>query len=178
MPPSILYESVQTHPTYSVRDRNHYHFLVHFSGPILGTTIYIAPIELSIPDHEPSAYFDVATFTTNTYRKTIIVIIAINMAAPTPEQFMAGVNTTGSDGRRLPAGAAASMTAAEQEARRKADEQEARRKADEQTSTTASAASREVARENEKSAEKETSGEEKSLLRRVGGKIASVFKRE
>lgn len=165
MPPTILYEAVQACPTYSLLDRNYYKFVVHFSGPILGTTIYIAPIELSIPDHEPSAYFDVATFTTNTYHKTIIVIIAVNMAAPTPEQFMAGFNRTGTGGRVRPA-------------RATAGEQEARRKADEEATRTASAASRKVARENEKLAKKEMYGEKKSLHRRVGSKVASVFKRE
>lgn len=88
---------------------------------------------------------------------------------------MAGVNSTGPDGRSLPAGAVAAtrMTAAEQEAARKADEE---------TFATSSAAIRKVEREKDKLAKKEEKGEQKSLLRRlVGGivdKIVSAFKRE
>mgnify|MGYP000894919518 CR=1 FL=1 len=93
------------------------------------------------------------------------------MTAPTREQFMAGVNSTGPDGRLLPAGAAAAarMTAAEQEALRKADDE---------TFSTASVLSREVEREKDKLIKKNENGEKKSLLRRVGSKIASAFKRE
>jgi hypothetical protein len=44
--------------------------------------------------------------------------------------------------------------------------------------STSSAAIRKVEREKEKLAKKEENGEQKSLLRRVGSKIASAFKRE
>jgi hypothetical protein len=59
-----------------------------------------------------------------------------------------------------------------------AAEQEALRKADEETYATSSAAIRKVEREKEKLAKKEEKGDQKSLLRRVGSKIASAFKRE
>jgi len=81
------------------------------------------------------------------------------MAAPTPGRFVSDVNRIGPDGRVLPAGAAfAAIAAAEQEARRRADDQ---------TFATAAAVGREVEGEN--------AGEKKSLLRRVGSKIASCL---
>ena len=148
-----------------------YDLLFHITGPILQDTVYVAPVKLRIPGHEPSAYFDVAEFETDTYHIVIIAYIAINMTAPTREQFMAGVNSTGPDGRLLPAGAAAAarMTAAALEALTKGDDE---------SFSTASVLSREVEREKDKLIKKNENGEKKSLLRRVGSKIASAFKRE
>lgn len=145
----------------------HYEYRIYLFGPFQRNTICIVPVTLKIANHEPSTYFDVATFTTNNHHVAVITVIAINMAAPTRDQFdyapmrehfLAGVNGTGSDGRPLPAGAraAASMTAAQQEAR--------------PFFPLGIPPSREVERENE--------GKKKSLLRRVGSKIASVFKRK
>lgn len=159
------------HIKLTCREHTHYNYFVHFPGPIAEDTTCIAPMQLTIDGHEPCTYFDVATFTTDTYHVASIAIIAINMTAPTREQFMAGVNSTGPDGRPLPAGAAtaARMTAAEQEALRKADDE---------TFSTASVFSREVEREKDKLAKKEKNGEQRSLLRRAADKIVSVFKRE
>ena len=155
-------------PTFNL---HHYAFAVHAYGQFERNTTCIAPIELKIPNHEPTTYFDVVTFTKDTYHIAVIAIIAINMsapsreqcmAAPTPGRFVSDVNRIGPHGRVLPAGAAfAAIAAAEQEARRRADDQ---------TFATATAVSREV--------EREDAGEKKSLLRRVGSKIASVFKRD
>ena len=156
-------------PTFN---HHHYAFAIHAFGQFERNTTCIAPIELKIPNHEPSTYFDVVTFTKDTYHIAVIAIIAINMsapsreqcmAAPTPGRFVSDVNRIGPHGRVLPAGAAYAATAA-------AAEQEARRRADDETFSTAAAASREVEREH--------AGEKKSLLRRVGSKIASVFKRD
>ena len=83
------------------------------------------------------------------------------MAAPIPGRLVTGVNGTGPNERVLRA-AAVGITAAEQEARERA----------------ASAARREAVRENERLAKKKMYGDMKSLLRRGGSKIASVFKRE
>ncbi|KAH0289751.1 hypothetical protein M436DRAFT_84728 [Aureobasidium namibiae CBS 147.97] len=158
-------------PTYN---HHHYGFAIHAFGQFERNTTCIAPIELRIPNHEPTTYFDVITFTKDTYHIAVIAIIAINMsapsreqcmAAPTPGRFVSDVNRIGPDGRILPAGAAFAAAAAAAAA-----EQEARRRADDQTFATAAAVSREVEREN--------AGEKKSLLRRVGSKIASVFKRD
>jgi hypothetical protein len=155
--------------------RTHYTYLIDHPVPLDHNTIRTQRINLEISGHEPGAYFDVVVFPVGNYYLTLILIIAINMAAPTREQFMAGVNSTGPDGRTLPAGAAAAarMTAAEQEAARKADEE---------TFATSSAAIRKVEREKDKLARKEEKGEQKSLLRRLFGgvvdKIVSAFKRE
>jgi hypothetical protein len=146
--------------------------LIQQPTPLDHNTIRTERVDLEIFGHEPGAYFDVVIFPVGNYHLILILIIAINMAAPTREQFMAGVNSTGPDGRSLPA-AAARMTAAEQEAARKADEE---------TFATSSAAICKVEREKDKLAKKEEKGEQKSLLRRlVGGivdKIVSAFKRE
>jgi hypothetical protein len=152
-----------------------YTYLIPQPTPLDHNTIRTERVDLEIFGHEPGAYFDVVIFPVGNYHLILILIIAINMAAPTREQFMAGVNSTGPGGRSLPAGAAtaARMTAAEQEAARKADEE---------TFATSSAAIRKVEREKDKLAKKEEKGEQKSLLRRlVGGivdKIVSAFKRE
>jgi hypothetical protein len=145
-----------------------YTFLIHQPAPLDHNTIRTERIDLEILGHEPSAYVDVVVFPVGNYHLILILIIAINMTAPTREHFMAGVNSTGPDGRPLPAGAAAAarMTAAEQEAARKADEETIRK----------------VEREKDKLAKKEEKGEQKSLLRRLFGgivdKIVSAFKRE
>jgi hypothetical protein len=147
-----------------------YTFLIHQPAPLDHNTIRTERIDLEILGHEPSAYVDVVVFPVGNYHLILILIIAINMTAPTREHFMAGVNSTGPDGRPLPAGAAAAarMTAAEQEAARKADEE--------------TFAIRKVEREKDKLAKKEEKGEQKSLLRRLFGgivdKIVSAFKRE
>ena len=170
MPPIIFHNRMRTHPISSTHNHHHYDFSIHLSGPYHRDTTYIAPIELKIPNHKPSTYFDVITFTTDTYHIAVIGVIAINMSAPTREQYMAapipgrivtGVNGTGPNERVLRA-AAVGITAAEQEARERA----------------ASAARREAVRENERLAKKKMYGDMKSLLRRGGSKIASVFKRE
>lgn len=169
---AVSHHHVRTRSMSSTRNHHHYRFSIQLFGDFQRNTTCIAPIELKIPNHEPSTYFDVITFTKDTYHIAVIAIIAINMsapsreqcmAAPTPGRFVADVNRIGPDGRVLPAGAALAATAA-------AAEQEARRRADDQTFATAAAVSREGEREN--------AGEKKSLLRRVVSKIASVFKRD
>ncbi|KAG9832977.1 hypothetical protein KCU98_g12387, partial [Aureobasidium melanogenum] len=152
-------------------------YTINFPDQPSGATVCIAPIRLEISNRTPCSYFDVAVFSTNTYHLTVITVIAINMDPPTREQFMAGVISTGPDGRPLPAGAAAAarMTAAHAAA------QEAARQQDEETFSTASTASEEVKRE-EKKAKKQEGGEHKSLVRRlfgsVGDKVAALLKRE
>jgi hypothetical protein len=167
----LFFHERQTRHIFPELDHTDYQFSVHYTDPIVEDTICVAPIQLKISGHEPCTYFDLAVLPYCNHKLIIIAIIAINMTPPTREQFMAGVNSTGPDGRSLPAGAAAAarMTAAEQEALRKADEE---------TYATSSAAIRKVEREKEKLAKKEENGEQKSLLRRVGSKIASAFKRE
>jgi hypothetical protein len=155
--------------------RTHYTYLINHPDPLDHNTIRTQRVDLEIFGHEPDAYLEVLIFPVSNYYLLLIIIIAINMAAPTREHFMAGVNSTGPDGRPLPAGAAAAarMTAAEQEAARKADEE---------TFATSSAAIRKVEREKDKLAKKEEKGEQKSFLRRLFGsvvdKIVSAFKRE
>jgi hypothetical protein len=168
----LFFHDRQTrHTTSPELKHTDYKFSVHYSDPIDADTVWVVPIKLKISGHEPCTYFDIAVFPYCNHKLIIVATIAINMAPPTREQFMAGVNSTGPDGRSLPAGAAAAarMTAAEQEALRKADEE---------TYATSSAAIRKVEREKEKLAKKEEKGDQKSLLRRVGSKIASAFKRE
>lgn len=144
-----------------------------------GDDICITPIELSIPDYPPCIYFDAVIISTNNYRLTIIIVIGINMTPPGREQFMAGINSTGPDGRLLPAGAAAAarMTAAHAAA------QEAERQQDEDTFSTASTAIEEAKREEEiAKKKKKKGGKQKSLVRRlfggVGGKFAAAVKRD
>ncbi|CAD0107851.1 unnamed protein product [Aureobasidium uvarum] len=97
------------------------------------------------------------------------------MTAPAREQFMAGVNSTGPDGRPLPAGAAAAarMTAAEREAARKVDDE---------TFSLASAAMKQAEREEELEKKKQGKGDHKSLIRRLLGsaveRFVAFFKRE
>ncbi|KAG9590946.1 hypothetical protein KCU77_g5209, partial [Aureobasidium melanogenum] len=147
-------------------------YIINFPNQPSGASVCIAPIRLEISNHTPCTYFDTAIFSTNTYHLIFVTVIAINMDPPTREQFMAGVISTGPDGRPLPAGAAAAarMTAAHAAA------QQAAREQDEETFSTASTAI-EVKRE-----EKKEDGEQKSLVRRlfgsVGDKVAAALKRE
>ncbi|KAH0260933.1 hypothetical protein KCU91_g14322, partial [Aureobasidium melanogenum] len=142
-------------------------YTINFPNQPAGASVCIAPIRLEISNHTPCTYFDAAVFSTNTYHLIFITVIAINMDPPTSEQFMAGVISTGPDGRPLPAGAAAAarMTAAHAAA------QEAAREQDEETFSTASTAIEEA-----------KGGEQKSLVRRlfgsVGDKVAAALKRE
>ncbi|KAG9685227.1 hypothetical protein KCU95_g9346, partial [Aureobasidium melanogenum] len=152
-------------------------YTIDFPYQPIGDRVCIAFLRLKIYNHEPRTYFDVAIISSNDYHLTVITVIAINMDPPSHEQFMAGVNSTGPDGRPLPAGAAAAarMTAAYVAA------QEAERRQDEETFSTASAAIEEVNRE-EKKAKKKEGRQQKSLVRRlfgsVGDKVAAVIKRE
>ncbi|KAH0372507.1 hypothetical protein KCU65_g1105, partial [Aureobasidium melanogenum] len=144
-------------------------YTINFPYQPIGDRVCITSIRLNIYNHEPRTYFDVAIISSNDYHLTVITVIAINMNPSTREQFMAGVNSTGPDGRPLPAGAAAAarMTAAYAAA------QEAERQQDEETFSTASAVIEEAKKEGR---------EKKSFVRRlfgsVGDKVAAAFKRE
>ncbi|KAG9528461.1 hypothetical protein KCU93_g4246, partial [Aureobasidium melanogenum] len=154
--------------------RTKFKYTINFSNQPSGFCVRITPIRLTISNHTPCTYFDAVVFSINTCHVIFITVIAINMDPPTREQFMAGVNSTGPDGRPLPAGAAAAarMTAAHAAA------QQAAREQDEETFSTASTAIEEVKREENKA----KGGKQKSLVRRlfgsVGDKVAAVLKRE